>query len=385
MTNSGYWIERKSARGYPYRVWRWGPKPLMPAIPQYYLDCSIYLYPSRASAEAGERFGGSGCLVSIKSPPILETTPYTFPPSRRYTKVLVDFPAHVYAVTNMHVIREGCSVVRLNTIDDRHDILELGPHDWKAHPDGDDLAVATLDMLHERHDYFAIPTQQFVNRDSLGSSIGAGDDTFMVGRFVTHAGSQRNTPSLRFGNIAMLPFEKIKLGRSANNHMQEAFLVESRSISGYSGSPVFVYGPTETETRIPPDYYDSYEARDTYVTSITDLVGNLAFLGIDCGHAPDIRKVVNSQGIPHPDWRIDINTGMAIVIPAWRLMDLLNRPEFEMQRKERDEKYKRDKEQEETVSLDVERPEAFTKESYQDVLKRVSRKISESEDPKTSK
>jgi len=183
----------------------------------------------------------------------------------------------------------------------------------------------------------------------------------------------------------MLPFEKIKLGRSANNHMQEAFLVESRSISGYSGSPVFVYGPTETETRIPPDYYDSYEARDTYVTSITDLVGNLAFLGIDCGHAPDIRKVVNSQGIPHPDWRIDINTGMAIVIPAWRLMDLLNRPEFEMQRKERDEKYKRDKEQEETVSLDVERPEAFTKESYQDVLKRVSRKISESEDPKTSK
>jgi len=55
-----------------------------------------------------------------------------------------------------------------------------------------------------------------------------------------------------------------------------------------------------------------------------------------------------------------------------------------MQRQKKDEKYKREKEQEETVSLDVERPETFTKESYQDALKRASRKIAELKDSKTS-
>jgi hypothetical protein len=376
MTNSGYWVERKSARGHVFRVWR--RYEVMPPIPQLLLDCSIYLYESRASAEGGENFGGSGCLVSVETPPIYDPKSYKYPPGR-LTEISVYFPPHIYAVTNKHVALRGFPVVRLNTLDGTTDVLELDKHDWIPHPDGDDLVVAPVDLPQHKFNYFPIGSGLFVDQRAVTSQrIGAGDDTFMVGRFVNHAGQQRNTPSLRFGSIAMLPFEKIKLGKEANNHMQEAFLVETRSMSGFSGSPVFVYRPSEIEATIPPGE-DSFETRHRYITTITELVGHVNFLGIDCGHVQKYEKVVNGALIPHPQWKVAGNTGMAIVIPAWRLLELLNTPELIMQRKNKDKKYQEEREAEESAALDLERPEPLTKEGYEQILKRASRKISESQ------
>jgi hypothetical protein len=200
----------------------------MPNIPQHYLDCTIYLYQCVEAAERGENSGGSGCLISVASDSDL------------------DFPEHLYAVTNKHVARGGFPVVRLNTVDGKTTILELSQDDWIAHPEGDDLAVLPLALSPEtEHEYFPISSYRFLNRESIGAfgGFGAGDDTFMVGRFITHAGKQRNTPSLRFGSIAMLPFDKVKL----EGHMQEAFLVETRSMSGYSGSPVLFIDPKKLQ------------------------------------------------------------------------------------------------------------------------------------------
>jgi len=349
----------------------------MPPIPQLLLDCSIYLYASKASAEDGENFGGSGCLVSIESPPIYDPNSFKY---GRYTRISVYFPPHIYAVTNKHVALRGFPVVRLKTLDDKTDVLELDYHDWIPHPEGDDLVVAPLDLPQHKYSYFPIGSELFVDQRAVTSQdIGAGDDTFMVGRFVNHAGQQRNTPSLRFGSIAMLPFEKVKLGKEANYHMQEAFLVETRSISGFSGSPVFVYRPSEIEAAIPPGE-DSFETRYKYITTISELVGHVNFLGIDCGHVPKYERVVNGALTPHPQgWKVAANTGMAIVIPAWRLLELLNTPELVMQRKQKDKKYQEEKEAEESVALDLETPEPLTKESYEEVLKRASRKISDHE------
>jgi hypothetical protein len=376
------WVVRKSARGHEYRVWQREQR--MPQIPQHYLDCSIYLYPSKKSAEAGQNFGGSGCLVRVETDPIYDPDSYVqgFP-----TRVSVVFPPHIYAVTNKHVARKGYPVVRLNTIDDTWDVFELEHHQWIPHPDGDDLAVAPIDLPKDKHNYYPIDVSTFVSRDlfdrgfPFASSIGAGDDTFMVGRFITHAGKQRNTPSLRFGSIAMLPFEEIKLG----DHMQEAFLVETRSISGYSGSPVFVYRPKKETTTIPPSPHSPYYG-DTYSTSITDLVGHPILLGIDCGHIDRYEDVVDEKDKAHPaGWRVKSNTGMAAVIPAWRLSDLLNTEELVMQREQKDRQWKEQQEAEEKrngVTLDVEKPEDFTAEDYQDALHRASRKISSPDEEK---
>lgn len=362
----------------------------MPKIPQQYLDCSIYLYRSKECAEQGEDFGGSGCLVRVDSNRYYDPRSFTGGVYSINPHNIV-FPSHLYAVTNKHVARRGFPVIRLNTIDDKIDVLELEHHDWIPHPDGDDLAIAPIDLPEDRHSFYAIDVREFVHPNQLSYSdgsfliypdaprIGAGDDTFMVGRFVTHDGQQKNTPSLRFGSIAMLPFEKVKL---EDGYMQEAFLVETRSLSGYSGSPVFVYRPTTETTHIPTrnPYVDSYS------TSITDLVGRPMLLGIDHGHKRRFKKVVNGAGITHPHgWKIETNTGMAVVIPAWRLKDWLEKPELVMQRKQKDEQWLKEKEAEEqsgSVASDVEKPEDFTRESYQDVLKRASRKISSPDEEK---
>jgi hypothetical protein len=259
-------------------------------------------------------------------------------------------------------------------VDGKSDVLEMEEDDWTPHPDGDDLAIALIDLPLEKHRYFPIDIHTFLHRDNL-LSVGAGDDTFMVGRFVNHDGKQRNTPSLRFGSIAMLPFEKIRL---QSGHMQEAYLVETRSISGYSGSPVFVYKPVQRTISTPVSRY-STEYIESHTPSITDLVGHPILLGIDCGHVMDFNELLTAEGKPHGyGWKVEANTGMAIVIPAWRLEDFLDSEKFVMQRHQKDKEYREKKEAEKQsshVAFDIKVPEDFTSESYQEVLKRASRKI----------
>ena len=67
--------------------------------------------------------------------------------------------------------------------------------------------------------------------------VGPGDDVFFVGRFISQQGQQRNTPTVRQGVISMLPHEKVP---SWEGTPVDSFLVEARSLSGYSGSPVFL-------------------------------------------------------------------------------------------------------------------------------------------------
>ena len=331
----------------------------MPRIEQQYLDCSIYLYRTEASARAGENAGGSGFLVSVRAKPPFDREFYPMP----RTTVLP--PEHIYAVTNKHVARQGFPVIRLNMIDGQQDIIPLKHEDWIPHPDGDDLAVVAIDLPKHKHRYYAVTNYSFVKQVNAFSDYGAGDDTFMVGRFINHSGKQRNTPSLRFGSIAMLPFEKVKL---YDGFMQEAFLVETRSISGFSGSPVFVYEPRGS----------SFITESGRESSITDLVGRPRLLGIDCGHVPKHEKIIDGAGNPHSDWKVNANTGMAIVIPAWRLDDLLYRPELVMQRRKKEEQDRKQKEEEAKVVPDVENPEPpFTRESYKEVLRSASWNMSE--------
>jgi len=53
-----------------------------------------------------------------------------------------------------------------------------------------------------------------------------------MGRFVNAEGRLRNVPTLRFGTIAQIPIEKVD--------GQVSFLVEARSIPGFSGTPVVI-------------------------------------------------------------------------------------------------------------------------------------------------
>lgn len=333
----------------------------MPYIHPNFQDCVIYLYPSRKAANLGEGFGGTGFLIA-------------------YPSEVQDY--HYYAVTNLHVIEEAKSpVIRLNTRDGKSDPLEYEQGDWIPHPDGDDLAVCPIALpltayQNQALNWNLVALDQHLIRQA---EVCAGADVFMVGRFISHDGKQRNTPALRFGNIAMMPEEPI---RGYKGHEQECFLVEMRSMSGYSGSPVSL--------ALPEPQYEPL-ARNPFPAAIP--FKNILLLGVDCSHIPQDAAVMipsdkdDEEDQEHPDgWYVKANTSMAAVIPTWRLKGLLEENEdLKMQRKIEDERrlaQKQRKERRSGFERDAKKPQEksdITPAGFEDALKKVFPRPSESE------
>jgi hypothetical protein len=272
-----------------FYAWKWA----VTRINDDLLDCVIYLYPSVEHAKKGERVGGTGFLLAVP------------------TKLNPD-KAFIYAITNSHVIREAKSpVIRLNTADGMTEVWPLAADHWLHHPDGDDLAITLLAGLDKsKHKWKSVDVGMLVTKGDLTKyDIGPGDDVVMVGRFMNHEGRQRNTPSARFGNISMMPWEPVLHGRGI---YQESFLVETRSLGGYSGSPVFTFQPG------PP--------RGTMVLKNAEKEAMPDFLlGVDWGHLPITERVLDKDGEPvAQEWFVKSNSGQMAVVPAWRLRDLLD-------------------------------------------------------------
>lgn len=117
--------------------------------------------------------------------------------------------------------------------------------------------------------------------------------TATIGLFHYHPGVTRHTPIVRIGNLAVKPVDRVQTGLGA----AEAYLIEARSVGGLSGSPVFVHEEVFTGVRRHP------------------------LLGIVQGHF-DWREEVSDKDHPQP-----INTGIAVVTPSKKIMDVLRSPD----------------------------------------------------------
>ncbi len=192
----------------------------MPRIKNWVTYCVIYLYPSDQDADAGTKTGGTGFLVET--------------PSEEHKGI-----TYLTAVTNRHVIEEEhAPIIRLNTKDGPREILPLPEEMWRFHPDELDIAVAMLGITRSKYELTAVPERFFLSRELIDDfGVGLGDDLYLTGRFINHEGKQRNWPTVRFGTIAMMNNEEI-IGYRGKP--QESFLIEVRTIGGYSGSPAFV-------------------------------------------------------------------------------------------------------------------------------------------------
>lgn len=269
----------------------------MPTIPPEVLDCAVYLYSSPEAARSGERAGGSGFLVMVPLPGHEEEAG-TF-----------------YVVTNAHVVGSGFCCVRLNTAVGGHDSIEIADENWIRHPEGDDLAIAEIDLSQEFR-FKAIASTSFL--DGFDPSMfGVGQEVYMVARDVNHEGRSRNLPTARFGNIAQLPYEQV---RTALGLKQDAFLCDMRSLGGYSGAPTFVYRNRSDLQRDPEKWVSGFEHR---------------FLGVDSGHLPSPRRVLDENREPvKPPLFAEQSSGLAVVIPAWRLQRLLFEDDEVLRRRE---------------------------------------------------
>ncbi len=327
------WIVRYTRDGLPYGVyapWR------MPRIPNSYLDYCIFLYPSRPAAEAGEHYGGSGMLVSVAAG-VAGAAPF------------------VYAISNRHVVRDGAPVIRVN-LGGSPTIVELDPLDWHEHPDVD-LAAARVEIpagSTSRPAAFGIDGNH-VTVDIMKGRIGIGDDIFMVGRYISVSGLQRNTPSARFGNISMLPGEPIETRYGT----QESFLVEMRSMVGYSGSAVFVHHPPWQDKYahlgavVMPGQARARERERMHLAG-EQIVWPCYLLGIHYGQLNDEEPVISGashEPVPTNDY-VRSKASLCLIVPAWRILEMLNLAVFKEDRLATEERLRKQRRAERGISLE---------------------------------
>jgi hypothetical protein len=268
-------------------------------------DCSIFLYPTVEAANAGLGWGGSGFLLG-------------FPGTPDAAKV------HLYAVTNDHV-RLTCPVIRYGD----GEPVDGDADDWIPHPDGDDLAIKPLGFLPARGWAYVDAGLILTDLQVITWQIGPGDDCLMVGRFIAGDGQQRTQPVVRFGNLSALPEAVYQPLRGFD---QWSFLVEMRSLSGFSGSPVFLYfvKPGVMSMLIP--------ARPDTVIGERSIMDKRWLLGVDWGHLPTTEDILDKNRKPLPDgWKLSVNSGMACVVPAWKLRDILQMEELVSSRKQQED------------------------------------------------
>jgi hypothetical protein len=352
------WVTRYTQSGLPYRLLE-DPSESMFPIPQHYFEMAVYIYPTLADAKADEKVGGSGFMVGYT----LENNPAYY---------------QLYVVTNRHVIKGLRNpALKLNTYKEGSQCIETNENRWIPHPDGDDLAVLPLEISQDEYRFYSINTQTFATRDMLNNfTILPGDDVFMVGRFVSLEGEKENTPTARFGNVARTIGEKIDNNKNGFAHKQESFLIDCRSLPGYSGSPVFI----TMYPRMPrPPYYLVPDNHRQY-----KLMQHGPFLlGIDWLHIENYQHALRrnpktNEFEKDPDLKVPTNTGLAGVIPAWRLLALLDMEELKMQRTKEDQKITAEKNSLSYRSFDSasepdEKP--FTEGDFEADLRKVARRI----------
>lgn len=163
--------------------------------------------------------------------------------------------------------------------------------------------------------------------------LGVGDEVYVVGLFAPHAGSTKNLPIARFGHIARMPSEPVRISRPGGTTVDlQGYLVENRSWGGLSGSPVYWSKPgiSLKPVELPA------EAGASGPVLVPMPMQNTALLGLVSGHF-DIRQAAETTGDVLGVVTTPINAGITVVTPAHDIASLLDREDVVAERMERDD------------------------------------------------
>jgi hypothetical protein len=171
-----------------------------------------------------------------------------------------------------------------------------------------DLAVLPAGAIinENRHDFASVTEDELTTGEDLRSLyIGEGTPVFFTGLFMPHTGEQKNYPIIRSGKVALITDEQVNW----NGTLTDLYLMEVSSYGGNSGSPVF--------------FYIGAERRPSEIRAGPPI---LKLAGIMKGHFNEISPVF----IPPQNQMVavtNVNNGIAAVIPAYKLRELLFSPE----------------------------------------------------------
>jgi hypothetical protein len=269
----------------------------MPSVPARWLETILYVYKDAESAQRSAHHGATATLISVRAEhPALRTLNLQ----------------HMYVMTNSHAVLKGAAL-RVNAKDGSGvDIFEIPASGWIHHQDGDDVAMAPIRQAPSQG-LLAVNIDQFLTEElAVTWGIAPGDDCFFIGRHMYLDGKARNTPAVRFGNLSILDPEPIH--QSERKYDQQSVVVEARSLNGYSGSPVFVVPGSDLQ------------GDGEKVIARTVMNPPCFLLAIDWGHQ-GLRRAITGVGyfeLSQAEENVVLNSGMMLVVPAWRLLGLIN-------------------------------------------------------------
>lgn len=277
-------------------------------------------------------------------------------------------PRFCYFVTAKHVAGDLAGRTPYFLVNSKNGgltTLESYSSQWWFHPSDQTADVAVIPCTpHPDMDTIAIPISRFATPDVMDErEIGVGDEVFTTGLFTPAQGEQRNVPIVRHGNIAMLPATQIQTEMG----FADVILVEARSIGGLSGSPVFV-----RETVIVSGVH--HEGREP---GILAGAGQMYLLGLMHGHW-DVRESELNSAIVSHDSKRGVNMGIAIVVPAVKIMETLNQKDLADMRTRTDKKNLPKPPKMDMARAPIE-TEMFTKQDFESALRRVSRRTQASQ------
>ena len=220
-----------------------------------------------------------------------------------------------YLVTAKHVLQNedktaflSTVYIRLNKKDNGSDLLRLDlilsgkNKNVFTHDDPSvDIAIVPTVPNDQKYDFRFLPEDFITKKDDFQKfNITEGSEVFFTGLFTPYIGNQRNNPIVRFGKLALVTDEKIDFG----GVKADLYLMEASSYGGNSGSPVYFYLGID---RNPGSV----------------ILGNpvLKLAGIVSGRFNDIIPVqaIQTDVIP----AVNPNTGIACVVPAYKIYDIL--------------------------------------------------------------
>jgi hypothetical protein len=226
-------------------------------------------------------------------------------------------------VTARHVITSFKSeyvYIRLNNQDGTPRVLATKKSDWIFHPNpAIDVGILPIEISAEGCDVLHIHMEQYLLTKEVieKSGVGEGDEVFIAGAYVSRVGESKNLPIVRVGNIASMAVEPVWPASKD----RPAYLIEVRSLGGLSGSPVFVHLPLVTRVR---GEAKALKGRHEY------------FLGMVLGHhvnRHDLDTILDDHDLEEDQQKTDFNTGIAVVLPADQIVEVVQLPWLVEERK----------------------------------------------------
>jgi hypothetical protein len=172
-----------------------------------------------------------------------------YPNERGFSAIGTGFFAYIqqggldfgYFITAAHLIRNKRPVsVRINKKDGLSETQETDTDKWIFHCTKNMDICAYPTTLNPRGDtephdvlYLTMESAALDGHELHESGLTIGDEVFISGLFASREGEKRNIPIIRTANIAAMPEEPLWPSPAVS------YLIETRSLGGTSGSPVF--------------------------------------------------------------------------------------------------------------------------------------------------